>query len=84
MSDRKKEVSGWYVRPKVTPAQREEIQAWYEKRLQLNCRSLSAEIPGKMMLELGKLAQQRGVPFNDLIEGILGEYLERQGISWRK
>jgi len=36
-----------------------------------------------MMLALGRIAQEKGVPFTDFIEGILAEYLEKQGVNWK-
>ncbi len=90
MSERKttKGVSGWYARPELTAeekaAEREAVEKWYEQRIKLNYRSLPVEVPGRMLLELGKLAQARGGTFNDFIEGILAEYLQKQGISWER
>jgi len=89
MSTKKKpqEISGWYVRAKTTPEERERIEEWYGKRVELNYRSLPVEAPGKMILALGEIAQKKGMAgprFSDFIEGILDEYLQRQGIDWRK
>ena len=91
MSEKRKAetVSGWY--PKSTAAPRaltaEEAKRedeWFDRLIKGNYKRLSAEIPGKMMLALGKIALEKGVPFTDLIEGILAEYLEKQGIDWQK
>jgi len=82
-------ISGWY--PKSIAAPREltenevrKIDEQFDRLIKDNYKRLSAEIPGKMMLALGKLALAKGVPFTDFIEGILGEYLEKQGIDWTK
>ncbi len=91
MSEKKKAegVSGWYPKsiaaPKqLPPDEAKKVDEWYDRLIKGNYRRLSAEIPGKMMLALGKLAREKGVPFTDFIEGILAEYLERQGIDWKK
>lgn len=79
-----KKVSGWYARPvrteKDEAADREAANKWYEERMRLNYRSLPVEVPGKVLLELGKMAQAKGVPFADFVEGILVEYLQKKGI----
>ena len=84
MSEKKKSeaISGWYPRSIAAPRALTEEEAkkedeWFDRLIKGNYKRLSAEIPGKMALE-------KGVPFTDLIEGILGEYLERQGIDWKK
>ena len=91
MSDKKKSeaVSGWY--PKSTAAgktlaedEAKRVDEWFDRLIKGNYKRLSSEIPGKMMLALGKMAQEKDVPFTDLIEGILAEYLEKQGIDWKK
>ncbi len=91
MSEKKKSeaISGWYPRSIAAPRALTEDEAkrvdeWFDRLIKGNYKRLSAEIPGKMMLALGKMALEKGVPFTDLIEGILGEYLERQGIDWKK
>ena len=91
MSEKKKSetISGWYPRSIAAPRALTEEEAkkedeWFDRLIKGNYKRLSAEIPGKMMLALGKMALEKGVPFTDLIEGILGEYLERQGIDWKK
>ncbi len=82
-------ISGWYPTSVAAPRELTEDEAkrvdeWFDRLIKGNYKRLSAEIPGKMMLALGKMAQKKGVPFTDFIEGILGEYLEKQGIDWKK
>ena len=84
---REKEVSGWYAQKEHTP---EEIAAqfratgqWYEKKHRLNYRTVPLEIPGKMMLALGKMAIEQGVPFSEFIEQILDSYLRQKKINWK-
>ena len=93
MAKEKKEkaegISGWYptsvAAPKeLTQDEAKKVDEWFDRLIKGNYKRLSAEIPGKMMLALGKMALEKGVPFTDLIEGILREYLERQGIDWKK
>ena len=89
MSNKKKttEISGWYVRSKATAEEKQRIEDWYDKRVRLNYRTIPVEAPGKMVLALGRLAQQKGMAgpqFSEFIEGILDEYLQRQGVDWRK
>jgi hypothetical protein len=89
MSDRKhaKDTSGWYARTRMTKEERTQIDAWYDTRITLNYKTIPVEAPGKMVLALGELAQQHGMAgprFSEFIEGILDEYLQRQGIDWRK
>ncbi|MFQ5710771.1 MAG: hypothetical protein ACE5GD_03220 [Candidatus Geothermarchaeales archaeon] len=74
-------VPQWYKRPEVDKEKRDE---YYEKRAALQYREIMTEIPAKMLLELGKLAKDKGMDFNDFIEGILEQYLESQGIKWRE
>ena len=85
---KKKEISGWYVQGKLTPeektAQVKAIGDWYEKKHRLNYRTVPLEIPGKMMLALGKIALEQGMDFSELIEGILDGYLRGKKIIWRK
>ena len=82
-----KEVAGWYVQKEQTP---EEIalqiratDQWYEKKHRLNYRTGPLEIPGKMMLTLGKIAMDQGVSFSEFIEGILNSYLRHKKINWK-
>ena len=83
----KKEISGWYVQEERTAsekaAQMQAVERWYEKRSRLNYRTVPVEIPGKMMLALGKMALDQGVPFSELIERILDSYLRREKINWK-
>jgi len=84
---REKEISGWYVQKGLSPderaAQMRDVERWYEKRHRLNYRTVPVEIPGKMILALGKLAMERGVPFSEFIEGILEEYLRQKKVNWK-
>lgn len=81
-------VSGWYSKStaqrKLTEDEAKRVDEWFDRLIKGNYKRLPAEIPGKMMLALGKIALEKGVPFTDLIEGILREYLEKQGIDWKK
>jgi hypothetical protein len=83
-----KEISGWYVQEKLTPeekaAQMRAIGDWYEKKHRLNYRTVPLEIPGKMMLALGKLALEKGMNFSELIEEVLDGYLRANKIPWRR
>jgi len=81
------EVSGWYAQKEKTA---EEIAAemraagqWYEKRHRLNYRTVPVEIPGKMMLALGKMALDQGVTFSGFIEEILESYLKQEKVNWK-
>jgi len=84
---KEKEVSGWYVRKELSPderaAQMRDMERWYEKRHRLNYRTIPVEIPGKMILALGKLAMEQRVPFSEFIEGILEEYLRQKKVNWK-
>ncbi len=90
MSEKKKAeaVSGWYskstAQKKLTEDEVKRVDEWFDRLIDGNYKRLPAEIPGKMMLALGKMAKEKGVPFTDFIEGILGEYLEKQGIDWKR
>jgi len=85
---KEKEISGWYEHKTLTPqeliTQKQEIENWYEKRHRLNYRTVPLEIPGPMLLALGKKALENKRPFADFLEGILEEYLRRQKVDWRK
>ena len=84
---KQQEISGWYVQEKLTPeekaAQMKAIGDWYEKKHRLNYRTVPLEIPGKMMLALGKMALEKGIDFSELIEEILEGYLRGEKIAWR-
>ncbi len=84
---KEKEVSGWYVQKPLTPeeraAQMRVVEEWYQKKHRLNYRTVPLEIPGKMMLVLGKIARDEGVAFPEFIEGILDSYLKRKKINWK-
>jgi hypothetical protein len=84
---KEKEISGWYVQEKLTleekTARMRAIGDWYEKKHRLNYRTAPLEIPGKMMLALGKVALEKGMNFSELIEEILDNYLRGEKISWR-
>ncbi len=83
-----KEVSGWYVQQELSPAEeeakRQALEKWYEKKHRLNYRSVPLEIPGKMMLALGKMAMEQGVSFSEFIEEILEGYLRQKKVHWKK
>jgi len=81
-------VSGWYPKSiaaskTLTKEEAEKLDGWFDRLITGNYKRISAEIPGKMMLALGRIAQEKGVPFTDFIEGILAEYLEKQGVNWK-
>jgi len=84
---KEKEVSGWYVQKTLTPeeraAQMRSVEEWYRKKHRLNYRAVPLEIPGKMMLALGRIARGKGVDLTELIEGILDSYLKRKKIDWK-
>jgi hypothetical protein len=84
---KEKEISGWYVQKEWTPeekaAQMKAVGDWYEKKHRLNYRTVPLEIPGKMMLALGKVALEKKMNFSELIEEILDNYLRGEKISWR-
>jgi hypothetical protein len=82
-----KEVSGWYAHQEMTAAQRashmREVEGWYEKRHRLNYRTVPVEIPGKMMLALGRMAMEQQTSFSQFIETILEGYLREHKILWK-
>lgn len=82
-----REISGWYSQREQTPdeiaVQALETERWYEKKQRLNYRTVPLEIPGKMMLALGKAAMEKGVDFSEFIEAILDEYLRQKKIKWK-
>ena len=82
---KEKEVSGWYAHKEQTPeeeaAQMRATERWYEERHRLNYRTVPLEIPGKMMLALGKMALDQGVSFSEFIERILDSYLRRKKMN---
>jgi len=84
---KEKEISGWYARKEQNPdevaAELRETERWYEEKQRLNYRTVPLEIPGKMMLALGKRALDQGVPFSEFIEGILDSYLRQKKIHWK-
>jgi len=83
----KKDISGWYVQKELTPAEKaaqmQAVERWYEKRSRLNSRPVPVEIPGKMMLALGRIAMDQGVCFSEFIEGILEAYLRQKKVHWK-
>jgi len=85
--EKAKEISGWYVQKEQTPeevaAQLRKTERWYEEKHLLNYRTVPLEIPGKMMLALGKMAQDQGVPFSEFIEGILDSFLRQKKVRWK-
>jgi hypothetical protein len=84
---KEKEISGWYVRKEGTPeekaAERKAVEDWYEKKHRLNYRTVPLEIPGKMMLALGKVALEKKMNFSEFVEEVLDHYLRGKKISWR-
>ncbi|MGA2955917.1 MAG: hypothetical protein ABSF48_09350 [Thermodesulfobacteriota bacterium] len=86
---KEKEVSGWYACKEQTPeekaAQMQATERWYEKRQRLNYRTVPLEIPGKMMLALGRMALDQGVSFSGFVERILDSYLRQKKTNrkWR-
>ena len=84
---KEKDVSGWYAHKEQTPeekaAQMRATEGWYEKRNRLNYRTVPLEIPGKMMLALGKMALNQGVSFSEFVEQVLDSYLRQKKIAWR-
>ena len=85
---KEKEISGWYVQKELTPeekaAQMKAVGDWYKKKHCLNYRTVPLEIPGKMMLALGKVALEKDMEFSEFIEEILDGYLRGKKILWRK
>ena len=91
MSEKKKSeaVSGWYSKSttsskKLTEDEAKNIDEWFDRLIEGNYKRLPAEIPGKMMLALGKIAREKNTSFTDLIEEILRNYLKKEGIDWEK
>ena len=80
-----KEISGWYIKEKLTPEERErkerEINEWWGRRVELHYKNVVAEIPAKMNLELAKIAYKMDKTFPELIEMILADYMKSQGID---
>jgi predicted DNA-binding ribbon-helix-helix protein len=74
-----KEISGWYAHEEMTEAEKisqmREVERWYEKRHRLNYRTVPVEMPGKMMLTLGRMAAEQQISFSQFIEKILEGYL---------
>ncbi len=91
MNEKKKAeaVSGWYSKSttspkKLTEDEAKKVDKWFDRLIEGNYKRLPAEIPGKMMLALGKIASEKNVSFTDLIERILRDYLKKEGIDWEK
>ena len=84
---KEKEISGWYAkkeqRPEEIAVQMRKTARWYEEKHLLNYRTVPLEIPGKMMLALGRMALDQGVSFSEFIEGILDSYLRQKKINWK-
>jgi hypothetical protein len=53
------------------------------KKKMPNYRTVPLEIPGKMMLALGKIALDQGMSFAEFIEGILDGYLRQKKVNWK-
>jgi hypothetical protein len=87
-AEQPRHVSGWYGKDKLTKeeeeARRRQAEEWYDRRIALNYRQIALEAPGKMVLALGRLAQERNVPFGQFVEDILADYLAREGIDWKQ
>jgi hypothetical protein len=83
----KKEISGWYAQKEPTASQKaaqmQAVERWYERRHRLNYRTIPLEIPGKMMLALGRIALDQGVSFSEFIEGVLEAYLRQKKVNWK-
>jgi len=76
-------VSGWYPRsiaaPKaLTEEETKRVDEQFDRLIKGNYKRLSAEIPGKMMLALGKMALEKGVPFTGRISGEARNRLARR------
>ena len=62
MNEKKKTeaVSGWYSKStaqrKLTEDEAKRVDEWFNRLIKDNYKRLPAEIPGKMMLALGKIA----------------------------
>ena len=85
--EKEKEISGWYTQKQRSPeemaAETRATEKWHEKKHILNYRSVPLEIPGKMMLALGKMALGKGMDFSQFIEEILDGYLRQKRINWK-
>ena len=68
----------------MTEEEAKKVDEWFDRLIKGNYKRVTAEIPGKMMLALEKMAKEKSPPFTDFIEGILRGYLEKQGIDWKK
>jgi hypothetical protein len=81
-------ISGWY--DTETPDGGKgaggfiDLDTWYRKRHLLNYRTVPVEIPGRMLMALGRLAGKEGLEFSDFVERILAEFLNEHGIDWRQ
>ncbi len=86
-AEKSRHVSGWYSKGKLSAeeeaARRQQVEDWLAQRIALNYRQVAVEMPGRMVLALGRLAQAQGVTFEAMVEGVLADYLARQGIDWR-
>jgi len=83
-----KEISGWYVKDELTKEEREAkeraISEWWKRRTDLHYKSVVAEIPAKMNLDLGIIAYKMGKTFPELIEIILADYMKSKGHDPKK
>ncbi len=83
-----KEVSGWYIKEELPPEEAEkkkqEIATWWTRRVDLHYKSVVAEIPAKMNLELGKIAYKMNKTFPELIEIVLADYLKNRGYDLKE
>jgi hypothetical protein len=84
---KEKEISGWYVQKERTAEEKaahmKSVGDWYEKKHRLNYRTVPLEIPGKMMLALGKMALEKGMDFSELIEEVLADFLRGKRVHWK-
>jgi hypothetical protein len=80
--------TGWYGKARQSEAERAEmarkVEEWRRKTIDLNYRQVAVEAPGKMILALGQIAQQREIPFGEFVESVLAEYLTQAGIDWTR
>ena len=61
-----------------------QVEEWVREKVDLNYRQIVVEAPGKMVLALGRMAQEKGIPFGKIVEDILADYLGAQGADWRR
>ena len=79
----KNKVSGWYTADLPDEKEKQQVEEWYDKIIQHDYRGVSVEAPSKMILALGKLAQEEELSFQDFVEKVLADYLHNRGIDWK-